>query len=339
MTPSVGPRPLLSLGTLVALLASPAAALAGNGGFGPQSPASPNAEGIATSFWFITALVLGIFLIVETLLVVFVVRFRRRRRPRTADGPQIHGSNRLELAWTAGPVVVLFAIAVFVFVKLPGIANAPDATASGGALEIEVVGQQFFWEFRYPNGAVSIDTLRAPAGRTVELSVTAPDWDVIHSWWIPRLGGKIDAIPGRVNTTWFEVEEPGYYPGQCAELCGLFHAKMLMGVEVMSAGEFDEWLTAAGEAQRDGDPALGQELWEGVCAKCHGALGPDGAAGGYGPKLAATTLADVNTLENVIRNGRALPGRKVMPPVGRDWTDQQLESLYAYLEDELGDQS
>ncbi len=338
MTPSVRPTPLLILGALAALLVLPGAAAAGNGGFGPQSPASPNAEGIATSFWFITALVLAIFLLVETLLVVFVVRFRRQRRARTADGPQIHGSSRLELTWTVGPVLVLFAIAVFVFVKLPGIANAPDATASGGALEIAVVGQQFHWEFRYPNGAVSIDRLRAPAGRPVELSVTAPEWDVIHSWWIPRLGGKIDAIPGRVNSTWFEADEPGFYEGQCAELCGVFHAKMLAGVEVMPEGEFDEWLTAAGEAQREADAALGKELWDGVCAKCHGNLAAGGAEGGYGPTVASSTLTDRGTLETVIRNGRALPARNVMPPVGRDWTDTQLESLYAYLEEEYGDE-
>jgi len=334
MTPPVRPRLLLIIGVLAALLALPGAAAAGNGGFGPTSPASPNAEGIATSFWFVTALVLGVFLLVETLLVVFVVRFRRRRRPRDADGPQIHGSNRLELAWTAGPVLILFAIAVFVFAKLPGIIDSPDATASGGPLRIEVVGHQFYWQFRYPNGVIAIDRMRAPAGRPVVLDVTAPDWDVNHSWWIPRLGGKIDAIPGRMNTTWFRANEPGFYEGRCAELCGAFHAKMLTGVEVLPQADFDEWLTAAFSAQHQADPALGRELWEGVCAKCHGLA----AEGGYGPTLAAATLTNRDALETVIRNGRALPGRNVMPPVGRDWTAAQLESLYAYLEAEFGSQ-
>lgn len=335
MTPLVGSRSLLTFGAVVALLALPGAALAGNGGFGPVSPASPNAEGIATSYWFISAFVLGIFLLVETLLIVFVVRFRRRKRARTLDGPQIHGSSRLELAWTAGPVLALFAIAVFVFVKLPGIADAPSATASGDQLEIRVVGQQFHWEFHYPNGVVSIDRMRAPAGRAVTLEVTAPEWDVIHSWWIPRLGGKIDAIPGRVNTTWFLADEPGVYVGQCAELCGVFHAKMLTSVDVMPPAAFDEWLTSSSVAQRAADPELGRQLWEGVCAKCHGLAGE----GGYGPTLGPATLTDTAALETVIRNGRALPGRSVMPPVGRDWSDTQLESLNAYLEAEFGDQS
>jgi cytochrome c oxidase subunit 2 len=335
MTAPVGHRLLLSSGVLAALLALPGTALAGNGGFGPPSPASPNAEGISTSYWFISAFALAVFLLVETLLVVFVVRYRRRRRPRDLDGPQIHGSNRLELAWTVGPVLILFAIAAFVFVKLPGIADVPDASATGGPLEVEVVGQQFHWEFRYPDGVVSVDTLRAPAGRTVELSVTAPNWDVNHSWWIPRLGGKIDAIPGRMNTTWFEVDQPGVYPGQCAELCGVFHAKMLAAVEVLPAAEFDAWLADAAAAQQGPDTALGEELWEGACAKCHGLSGE----GGYGPGLAPATLADAEAVETVVRNGRALPGRNVMPPIGRDWSDVELDSLTAYLEERFGDAS
>ena len=105
-----------------------------------------------------------------------------------------------------------------------------------------MTGTQFTWEFRYPNGVTTIDRLRAPQGRTVELHVTAPDWDVIHSWWIPALGGKIDAIPGRLNKTWFDAKRTGVFQGQCAELCGLYHAKMLATVEVMPAAEFDAWL-------------------------------------------------------------------------------------------------
>ncbi len=190
----------------VALLADASGALAGNGGFAPVPPESPNAEGISQSWWFVTAFVLAIFLLVEVLLVVFVVRYRRRNRPRDADGAQIHGANRLELAWTIAPVVILFAIAAFVFAKLPGIQDVPAATGGEENLVVEVTGTQFTWEYRYPNGVVAIDRLRAPEGRTVELEVTAPDWDVVHSWWIPALGGKIDAIPGKVNTTWFRGE-------------------------------------------------------------------------------------------------------------------------------------
>jgi cytochrome c oxidase subunit II len=335
MTAPVGPRLILTVGALAAPLALSGTALAGNGGFGPPPPASPNAEGISASYWFITAFVFGIFLLIETLLVVLVVRYRRSRRPRDVDGPQTHGSSKLELSWTIGPVLVLFAVAVFVFVKLPGIANAPTASASGGDLEITVVGQQFHWQFRYPNGAISINRMRAPAGRPVELTVVAPSWDVNHSWWIPRLGGKIDAIPGRVNSTWFEADEPGVYTGQCAELCGVFHAKMLATVEVMPQSAFDAWLTATGDEQREPNTELGQEIWEGACATCHGLSGE----GGYGPALGAATLSNRDAVENAVVNGRALPGRNVMPPIGATYTDTQLESLYAYLEQRFGNTS
>jgi len=312
----------------VALLADASGALAGNGGFAPVPPESPNAEGISQSWWFVTAFVVAIFLLVEILLVVFVVRYRRRNRPRDADGAQIHGANRLELAWTIAPVVILFAIAAFVFAKLPGIQDVPAATGGEENLVVEVTGTQFTWEFRYPNGVVAIDRLRAPEGRTVELHVTAPDWDVVHSWWIPALGGKIDAIPGKVNTTWFAAKRVGVFPGQCAELCGIYHAKMLASVEVLPAEEFDAWLAEREEQQASGTSPLGEELWEGACAKCHGLDGE----GEYGPRIAGTELIeDAEAIEGLLREGRG-----AMPPVGRDWNDTEMDALTDYLEQSVG---
>jgi len=312
----------------VALLADASGALAGNGGFAPVPPESPNAEGISQSWWFVTAFVVAIFLLVEVLLVVFVVRYRRRNRPRDADGAQIHGANRLELAWTIAPVVILFAIAAFVFAKLPGIQDVPAATGGEENLVVEVTGTQFTWEFRYPNGVVAIDRLRAPEGRTVELHVTAPDWDVVHSWWIPALGGKIDAIPGKVNTTWFAAKRVGVFPGQCAELCGIYHAKMLASVEVLPAEEFDAWLAEREEQQASGTSPLGEELWEGACAKCHGLDGE----GEYGPRIAGTELIeDAEAIEGLLREGRG-----AMPPVGRDWNDTEMDALTDYLEQSVG---
>lgn len=313
---------------LVVLLAGASAALAGNGGFAPVPPESPNADGISQSWWFVTAFVFGIFLLVEVLLVLFVVRYRRRNRPREADGAQIHGANRLELAWTIGPVVILFAIAAFVFAKLPGIQDVPAATGRDENLVIEVTGTQFTWSYRYPNGVVAIDRMRAPEGRTVELKVTAPDWDVVHSWWIPALGGKIDAIPGRINTTWFEAKRAGVFLGQCAELCGIYHAKMLASVEVLPAEEFDAWLSERETQQAAVTSPLGEELWEGTCAKCHGLDGE----GGYGPPIAGSELLkDPEAVEKLLREGRG-----DMPPVGRDWDDDEMKALTDYLEQNLG---
>ena len=322
------PKTVVPAVALLALLAAAAPAGAGNGGFDPVPPESPNAEGITESFWLVSSICLGIFLLVEGLLIAFVIRYRRRNRPRDADGAQIHGSSALELAWTAFPVVLLVVIATFVFVKLPGIQDVPAASAGRENLEIEVIGTQFTLEYRYPNGVIAVDRLRGPQGRTVELHVTAPDWDVIHSWWIPALGGKIDAIPGRVNETWFRADRTGVFDGQCAELCGIYHAKMTAAAEVMPASEFDAWLEERGTQQADGSSPLGEETWEGSCAKCHGLDGE----GGYGPRIAGTTLIDdTEGIERLLRNGRGY-----MPPVGRDWDDDQMDALTSYLEQNLG---
>jgi cytochrome c oxidase subunit 2 len=295
-----------------------------------MAPASPNAEGIRQSFLFISAFVFAIFLLVEVLLVVFVIRYRRRKRPRYSDGAQIHGANRLELAWTVGPVLILFAIAAFVFAKLPGIQDVPAASAGSRNMVVDVTGTQFMWEFRYPNGVVTVDRLRAPQGRTIELHVRAPDWDVIHSWWIPSLGGKMDAIPGKLNKTWFSAQRTGVFQGQCAELCGLYHAKMLASVEVMPAGDFDAWLEERRSQQDAGTSPLGQELWEGSCAKCHGAEGE----GGYGPRIAGSALVqDEQALATLLHNG----GIK-MPPVGRDWTDEEIAAVTKYVKENVGSQ-
>ena len=317
-------RALLVLaGSLLALVVVPVA-LGDNGGFTPVEPASPNAEGIRRSWLFVSIFILLIFVLVQTLLVLFVVRFRRRRRDRFEDGAQIHGATKLELMWTLFPVVILVAIGAFVFYELPGIANVPSA-AAGDRLEVRVTGRQFYWQYEYPNGVIAIDTMRAPAGVPVRLEVVSPDDDVIHSWWIPALGGKIDAIPGTVNETWFEADEPGVYTGQCAELCGLQHAQMLASVEVLPEAEFTAWLEQRRTEQTAGTSELGQETWEGVCAKCHGLSGE----GGIGrPLTGSPILQDAEALENVVRNGR-----RTMPAVGSGWTNEQIEALTNYLEE------
>jgi cytochrome c oxidase subunit 2 len=287
--------------------------------FAPVAPESPNAEGIRDSWLFVSIFVFAIFVLVEGLLIAFIWKYRRQKRNRFEDAAQVHGATKLELAWTAGPVVVLFLIAAFVFIELPGIKDVPDAAAGEEQLEITVSGRQFYWEYEYPNGVIAIDQMRAPVGVPVRLEVTAPDSDVIHSWWIPSLGGKIDAIPGTTNETWFQAENEGTYSGQCAELCGLEHARMLASVEVVSQDAFDAWLE-----ERAGDPGeLGREEWEGVCAKCHGMNGE----GGIGPRIAGSpTVLDAEDLGNLVRSGRG-----AMPAVGADWTNEQVAVLVDYL--------
>jgi cytochrome c oxidase subunit 2 len=289
----------------------------------PVAPESSNAEGIRDSYLFVSIFVVAIFVLVEGLLIAFIWKYRRQKRGRFEDGAPVHGATRLELAWTAGPVIVLFLVAAFIFIQLPGIKDIPDATAGEQQLEIKVEGRQFYWQYEYPNGVIAIDQMRAPAGVPVKLVVSAPDTDVIHSWWIPALGGKIDAIPGRTNQTWFEADKEGVYSGQCAELCGLEHARMLASVEVMSRADFDAWLEHA--TTDDGAAELGKEEWEGVCAKCHGLAGE----GGIGPRIAGTpTLSDPAALASLVHNGR-----RTMPAVGSGWTEEQVDALANYLKE------
>ena len=291
--------------------------------FAPVAPESPNAEGIRDSWLFVSIFVFAIFVLVEGLLVAFIWKYRRQKRPRFEDGAPIHGATRLELMWTAFPVVVLFLIGAFVFIELPGIKDVPEAAAGEEQLEIKVIGRQFYWQYEYPNGVIAIDRLRAPAGVPVSLEVTAPDTDVVHSWWIPSLGGKIDAIPGTTNETWFQAENEGTYTGQCAELCGLEHARMLASVEVVSGDAFDAWLEQRRTEQDAGSGELGQEEWAGVCAKCHDLSG----GGGIGPRIAGSpTLTDPEALAEIVRNGR-----RTMPAVGSGWTDEQIAILADYL--------
>jgi cytochrome c oxidase subunit II len=318
-------RRLLTLTGVLALAAVAApAALADNGGFTLIEPSSPQAEGIQSIFWFVTVFAVLIFLLVEVALVLFVVQYRRKKRDRFEDGANIHGSTRLELMWTAGPVVILALIAGFVFVQLSEVSDPPEAQAGlDDSLTVGVVGRQFSWQYEYPNGVISVDTLRVPAGVPIQLELTAPDEDVIHSWWIPALQGKRDVIPGSPQELWFRADREGTFFGQCTELCGLEHANMTTITEVVAPEEFDTWLDARLAQQEAGDSPLGEETWEGVCAKCHGPAGE----GGIAPRIAGSpTLTDREALEEIVRNGR-----RRMPPVGSEWPDEQVDALADYL--------
>jgi cytochrome c oxidase subunit 2 len=300
--------------TLVALSTS-IVAYAGNGGFLPGEPHSPNAHRITTAFIIVAIFTGIIFLAVEGALLVFIIKYRRGKRSRMTEGPQIHGSSRLEIIWTVLPVVILALIGSVIFYELPGISDAPKAAAADQT-HIDVVGHQFYWLFRYPNGAVSIDTMVAPADQVVNERITAPTWDVIHSWWVPDFGGKYDAIPGKVNKTWFQAPA-GTYAARCYELCGIQHAAMKGQVRVVPRDEYDTFI-----AQRaSGGVALGKEEWEGVCMKCHRLDSKY-----IGPALRGNPLlADRQGIETLLRNGRGQ-----MPSVGRDWTDQQIDALVSY---------
>jgi len=302
--------------TCVALLALGLAgtAAAGNGGVAPPSPASPGAAHIRSVYWLILGVSAAIFLLVELTLVVFVVRYRSAGRPREVEGAQIRGHTKLELAWTAGPVLILAVIVGFVFYEISGINGNSSAATTAPAIRIE--GHQYYWEFIYPNGKVAIDDLRLPFDKPAHFEIVSTDVD--HSWWIPALGGKVDAIPGRTNRATWRPTKLGTFHGQCAEFCGLLHTEMLATVEVVPPDEFQAWLQS-----RTADE-VGHDTFNGVCAKCHGLSGQ----GLVGPPISQSPLlADREALTVLLRNGR-----NAMPPVGNDWSEEQLNATIDYLQ-------
>ena len=296
----------------VAALVVVAGAAAANGGFTPVQPHSPNAKHINTAYYVILGFTSAIFVLVAGALATFIVKYRGRGRPRTEDGAQVHGHARLELIWTVVPVLILCVIGIVVFLELPKISNAP---AAADPLNITVEGHQFYWQFDYPNGARTINTLYVPVGRVVDLKVVSQD--VIHSWWIPALGGKIQAIPGVTNHTWFKADDPGTYTGQCAELCGLYHASMTASVVATTDRAYQVAVTTTARAN------LGKTEFTGACATCHGMTGQ----GGYGPNLSNNPLLTQKAgLLSIVQNGRGK-----MPAVGDTWTKTQLQALASYV--------
>jgi cytochrome c oxidase subunit 2 len=298
----------------ITALAMAGVAAAANGGFTPPSAHSPNAEHINRAYYLILIFTSIIFVIVETALIVFVWKYRSRGRPRSVEGAQVHGNTRLELLWTAVPAIILGVIAIFVFLQLPKITHVPAANASD-RIDITVEGHQYYWQFDYPNGARSIGDLHVPVGKVVYLTLESPD--VNHSWWVPELGGKTDAIPGKINHTWFTADQIGTYVGQCAEFCGLYHEAMKARVIATSDTDYQAFLASGAKAD------LGRAEFTGVCATCHGMTGQ----GGYGPAIAGNSiLTQAAGLDSIVRDGRGK-----MPPVGAGWTKEQMSVLLGYL--------
>jgi cytochrome c oxidase subunit II len=315
-------RLYLALPAALGVALASAAAAAADSGLAPVTPESPNANAIRQTYYLILIITAVIFVLVEGALIVFMVRFRGRGRARGQDGAQIHGSTRLETASTIVPVLILAAIVAYVFVKLPTIKDVPEAKAAGGALKITVEGHQFYWKFDYPDGQVAVKTMVVPVDRVVELKVVSPD--VIHSWWVPALGGKIDAIPGRTNHTWFKAEKVGVYEVRCAEFCGLEHAHMIGFVRVVQPTEYASFLGAHTGAST----ALGKEVFQGVCATCHGFAGQ----GDYGPALQGNgVVADPKALEQLLRQGK-----NKMPAVGATWDQNTMEAATTYMKERFG---
>jgi cytochrome c oxidase subunit 2 len=246
----------LAAGVVLALCAAPTAMA---DMFTPESGGSPNADSIDSLYKIILYVGVVIFILVEGTLIWALVKYRARR-DGPQEGAQIHGNTTLELGWTVGAAVIVVVLAVVTFFYLGDIKNPPASGPDGLArgvqvasidqpappkgssenLTIDVNGQQYLWRYDYPGGAFSYYEMVVPTDTTVILNLTASD--VIHSWWIPKLGGKMDAVPGFVNKTWFKISKPGTYIGQCAELCGSGHADMRARVKAVSPEEYTAFL-------------------------------------------------------------------------------------------------
>jgi cytochrome c oxidase subunit 2 len=264
---------------LAAALALPAAALAGP--LAPESGGgSPNADNIRDLYIIVAILGAIVFFAVEGLLIYALVKFRHRRGG--TPPAQIRGNTPLEVGWTLGAAALLVIITVVTFIYLPGIKNPAASKANGyvasaepsqregtpsedrrgglsfaaidqkeppGAenehLTIRVDGRQYLWRYDYPSSGddqvFAFHDLVVPINTTVVLDITASDVD--HSWWIPKLGGKADAVPGHTNSTWFRISKPGSYWGNCAEFCGENHADMTARVIAVTPEEFEAFLT------------------------------------------------------------------------------------------------
>lgn len=251
-------KPLILLAAL-AVAAAAILVFAGSAGADAVSPeAGPTKNAVDTDTLYKIVFYMGLAVVALVWGILFYSLFRfRARRGRTA--PQIRGNTTLEVGWTIGATLIVTAIGIITLIFLPGIrdpqASGPDGLAQtkgenatvdqppvpgGKGLNIKVSGQQFFWRFQYPNGAVSFHDLVAPKDTTVTLDITSND--VAHSWWIPKLGPKFDGIRGYTNKSWFKVTETGVFKGQCAEFCGPNHAFMTAKVIVVEPDQYKQWV-------------------------------------------------------------------------------------------------
>jgi cytochrome c oxidase subunit 2 len=270
-------------------------------------PVSPPAESIRSLSVLVLAITGFIFVVVEGILIYSIVRFRRRAAPAAAEPPQVYGSKPIEIAWTAAPALVVFVL-VLVSARTLWEVNVPPPKPESGdnTLFVTVVGRQWWWEYTYdhyngrPLGFTTANELHIPAsepgtdGVKRRVYLTLKSADVAHSFGVPRLAGKTDCIPGRVNSMWFQTEHTGLYVGQCAEYCGTQHANMLQRVYVDPPDKFQSWLDLQKKERwpvpddpRLSDPrvAAGEKAFLAQsCVNCHAVRGTP-AKGTYAPDL------------------------------------------------------
>ena len=305
------------------------------------APESTPAHAISNLAAFVLVITGAIFAIVTGLLVYAVIRFRRRANDDGSEPAQIYGSGPIEAAWTTVPLLIVLVLTLATARVLH---ELEDARKPVGALDVQIIGRQWWWEVRYPKlGIVTANELHVPISRGSERSPTFLDLrsaDVVHSFWVPRLAGKLDLVPNKVNSMWIEPERPGLFLGQCGTYCGTQHAFMLLRVYAETREDFDRW--ASGQkrlAENDPAAAAGRLVFERTaCINCHAIDGTVGD-GRFGPDLthlmSRATLgsgAVPNTPETLrawIKSPDQFKPGVLMPAMNLN--DAELDRLVAYL--------
>jgi cytochrome c oxidase subunit 2 len=308
-------------------------------------PAATPAHSIFDLSMLVLSVTLAIFLIVAGLLLYALIRFRHRSTDSDREPPQIYGSNQIELSWTVIPILIV----VMLFLTTTRVILGTEAIPKpASALDVIVIGHQFWWEYRYPRlGVVTANELHVPISNPATPTptyLTMSSADVSHSFWVPRLAGKMDVIPNRVNVMWIDPKQAGLFLGQCAQYCGTQHAKMLLRVYAQSPEDFAAWVNQQKQPARQdfsGNPAAaeGQAVFmHSACINCHTIAGTV-ATGRFGPDLTHLGSRDTiasgpvqNTSENLrkwIDHPDSMKPGSLMPSMHLN--DHDLDVITAYL--------
>jgi cytochrome c oxidase subunit II len=315
-------------------------------GAGPTNifaPAGTPAGAIFNLSMLVLGITAAIFLVVAGILVYVLVRYRSRASDSASEQepPQIYGSNQIELSWTVIPVLIV----VMLFLATTRVIYSTEhARKPADALDVTVIGHQFWWEYRYPKlGLVTANELHVPvssANHPLPTYLTMSSADTDHSFWVPRLAGKTDVIPNKVNTMWIDPESGGLYLGQCAQYCGVQHAKMLIRVYADTPQEFAAWVAHQQQpAVEDPSVTEGREVFlHNACISCHTIRGTV-ATGRFGPDLTHVASRDTiasgsvpnspDNLRRFIDNPANFKPGVLMPPMHLDSHD--LDAVTAYL--------
>lgn len=285
-------------------------------------------------------IMLGVFFVVAVIFTYVILKYRKRRGDEDIIPEQVEGNTTLEVIWTAIPILLLLILAIPTVLATFTLA-AEEPQEGDDTLKIQVTAYQYWWDFNYPDLEFNTaQDLYIPVGEKIYVELTSKD--VIHSFWVPALAGKMDTNPGLTNAMWIEAKEPGVYKGKCAELCGPSHALMDFRVIALEKDEFDAWVnhmkTAESAPQTEAAQA-GEEIFTESCISCH-AVGSEG--GNIGPDL--TVFGDRETLAGFlemtdekiadwIKDPQALKPANHMPAFKDQLNDDEINALVAYLKE------